>query len=76
MAIEQPPFDTDPDLAEYLVRILRTLDNRDLSVFGGLTAIPDKLADGKLYYFSQAVLPDIPSAGFYGRVLGAWTGPL
>lgn len=57
ISIEQPPEATDPDLKEYINRLV-TLINVSLGQDAQLvkyTTMPTKMSVGKLYYFTQAI---------------------
>lgn len=54
---EQPPFDTEYKLSEYLSRQFSAgkLEDENKDQKAIYTAIPAKLSVGKLYYFSNAI---------------------
>jgi len=54
---EQPPFDTEANLKEYLARQFRAAKQQDDNAeqTTTYTALPDKLNIGKVYYFLNAV---------------------
>ncbi len=63
--MEQPPFTTSPELKEYLVRQLTSVNYKadDLGNLSILTALPAKPHVGKIYYFANAILPNITGEG-------------
>ncbi len=73
---EQPPFETEAMLREYLSRQFRAAkledDNKDQ--VSRYTAIPTKVSIGKAYYFTQAVGgdPDITQEGLYVYKSTGW----
>ena len=68
MSAEQPPVDTDPALASYLVRLFSNIQGALVNT-GKLPInklAPPKPVVGKLYYFSQSIPPDIANGeGLY-----------
>jgi hypothetical protein len=73
--MEQPPFTTSPELKEYLVRQLTSVNYKadDLGNLSALTALPAKPHIGKIYYFSNAILPDITYEGAWVYTSYGWT---
>jgi len=71
--MEQPPFNIDPRLKEYLARHFKMVDNKieNAIQLDILTAVPPKPSIGKLYYFSQAV-GAITSIGYWGYTNAGW----
>lgn len=72
--MDQPPENTDKDLKEYLVRVLTSLESRVLNnnLFPTLTSLPVKPIKARLYYFSNAILPNITVEGFWAYIGGVW----
>jgi hypothetical protein len=73
--MEQPPFTTTPELKEYLVRQLTAVNYKadDLGNLNILTALPAKPHVGKIYYFANAILPDIAYEGAWVYTSYGWT---
>ena len=73
--MEQPPFTTSPELKEYLVRQLTSVNYKadDLGNLSALTALPAKPHIGKIYYFSNAILPYITYEGAWVYTSYGWT---
>lgn len=67
---EQPPSETEDNLAEYLVRMFRDAATSDdiSDQFYVRTELPDKPITGKLYYFEQIPNTTIYREGFYWYV--------
>jgi hypothetical protein len=72
--MEQPPF-TTPELKAYLVRQLTAVNYKadDLGNLNVLTALPAKPHVGKIYYFANAILPDITYEGAWVYTSYGWT---
>ncbi len=62
---EQPPYETDAGLAEYLTRQFRLAAVEDTvsNQIPVLTQIPAKLSVGRLYYFNNAISGDLVILG-------------
>lgn len=73
--MEQPPFTTSPELKEYLVRQLTSVNYKadDLGNLSILTALPNKPHVGKIYYFANAILPSITYEGAWVYTSYGWT---
>ena len=73
--MEQPPFTTSPELKEYLVRQLTSVNYKadDLGNLSILTALPNKPHVGKIYYFANAILPTIVAEGAYVYRSTGWS---
>ena len=73
--MEQPPFTTSPELKEYLVRQLTSVNYKadDLGNLSSLTALPAKPYVGKIYYFANAILPSITYEGAWVYTSYGWT---
>jgi len=72
--IEQPPSAIDPELSEYLDRLVINLSaafqvSGDYEPYGQL---PTKIQDGMVRFFSIAILPEIPAKGLYVVIDGVW----
>lgn len=72
---EQPPFGTDDNLSEYLVRMFRDAASSDdiSDQFIVNTALPNKPITGKLYYFKPIAGTQIYREGFYWYVSSTQT---
>lgn len=71
--MEQPPISPDA-LKEYVYRQLVGLESdiNQLDKIQPRTAIPAKPIIGKIYYFSNIVLPAITVEGYWGYKSTGW----
>lgn len=71
---EQAPIELSEKVREYLHRMFsaaRVEDTRKDRLVR-LNNIPSKIAEGKVYYFDRAILPDILVAGAWMYIGGLW----
>lgn len=73
--MEQPPSNTDAQLAEYLTRQLSLLQNQidNAAALNVLTALPAKPLVGKMYYFGNTIAPTITTAGVWAYKSTGWS---
>lgn len=72
--VEQPPYDTDPELIAYLNRLVISI-NTQLEADGKLTKrtqLPSSPVEAKVYYFSVPIAPDITAKGYWVYEDGTW----
>ena len=73
MYIEQPPIDFTDDQREYLNRMFKqVVDLQRVSNIPVIGVLPDKVRDGRIYYYTQIIGATITSVGFWGYEDGAW----
>lgn len=72
--IEQPPVSDEVALKEWLTRMIILINaSFDSSVnFTPTGIMPNKLENGMVRYFNQAILPNITSPGPWMYVEGTW----
>lgn len=66
--------DVDPEIAAVFDRLLVAIDN-ELSKSNDIkkySKMPPKLLDGRLYYFTTTISPDITSTGLWFYKDGTW----
>ena len=75
--VEQPPLNTDEQLAEYLSRVFNSVNTatQNSSKIDIIYVQPDKPQVGRLYYFGDAIAgdPDITQEGLYIYKSTGWT---
>jgi len=71
---EQPPSLIDPELSGWLSRLMNSINDsiKTHNEFEPLGEIPTKYKAGDVYYFSQAILPDITDEGLWLRKSASW----
>jgi hypothetical protein len=72
-----PPSNIPKELSQYLSAIIISINSafsnvHQLQVRSTVDFNTFKPTEGKLYYFSQPVLPHITSAGYWGFSSGSW----
>lgn len=71
---EQAPNQEAPILTRWLMRLVYDINDsiRTHNRFEPYATLPEKYQAGEVYYFSQAVLPDITAEGYWGYTSGGW----
>jgi hypothetical protein len=71
---ENLPFDDPQQMQEYMFRLIANI-NSALSLVNDFTPtgiMPDKVENGMVRYFDQAILPNITQPGPWMYVEGTW----
>lgn len=71
--LEEPPNSFTTEQREYLSRMFAQIaDLQRVSNIPVVGVLPDKVRNGRIYYFTQIIGATITSVGFWGYENGAW----
>ena len=74
ISLEQAPEQEAPVLTRWLMRLVFQINDsiRTHNKYEPIATLPEKYEAGEVYYFSQAVTPDITGEGLWLRKSTSW----